>query len=338
MKYLTFTVPSFNSEDYLNRCIDSLLVGGEKVEIIIVDDGSTDMTGQIADNYQEQYPTIVKAIHQPNKGHGGAVNAGLAAASGKYFKVVDSDDWVAEDSLKLVLKKIDYWHEHDQQVDMIVNNYIYENFYQHKSFTVHYRNVFKNGQICKWQNIGHFNVSQYLIMHALIFDTAILKKSHVDLPLHTFYVDTLFATQPLPFVNTICYLDTDFYHYFIGREDQSVTESVMIKRIDQQIKVTKMVAKCTDIDRPVPAKLTAYVRRNVSVMLAVSSVHLLLIGTDEALEKREELWDTIKENDRKLYRKLRFGSVSGLTYLPTKLGRVLTVIGYKMSRKVVKFQ
>ena len=94
MKVLSVTVPCYNSESYMNKCIDSLLKGGEDVEIIIVDDGSSDRTSEIADDYVRRYPSIVKAVHQENGGHGEAVNTGIANATGIYFKVVDSDDWV----------------------------------------------------------------------------------------------------------------------------------------------------------------------------------------------------------------------------------------------------
>ena len=97
MKLLTVTVPCYNSQDYMRNCIESLLPGGERVEIIIIDDGSKDNTGLIADEYAAKYPTIVKAIHQPNGGHGEGINQGLAHATGRYFKVVDSDDKVSED-------------------------------------------------------------------------------------------------------------------------------------------------------------------------------------------------------------------------------------------------
>ena len=89
MKILSVAVPCYNSQEYMRKCVDSLLKGGEDVEILIVDDGSKDDTLKIARDYEEKYPTIVKAIHQENKGHGGAVNTGLAHATGLYFKVVD---------------------------------------------------------------------------------------------------------------------------------------------------------------------------------------------------------------------------------------------------------
>ena len=106
MKLLSFAIPCYNSQDYMEKCIESILVGGDDVEIIIVDDGSKDDTAKIADRYQEQYPNIVKAIHQENGGHGEAVNTGLKNATGLFFKVVDSDDWVDETAYKAILEKL----------------------------------------------------------------------------------------------------------------------------------------------------------------------------------------------------------------------------------------
>ena len=102
MKYISFAIPCYNSAAYMDRAVESILKGGEDVEILIVDDGSKDDTLKIARDYEEKYPTIVKAIHQENKGHGGAVNTGLAHATGLYFKVVDSDDWLNEEALKKI--------------------------------------------------------------------------------------------------------------------------------------------------------------------------------------------------------------------------------------------
>jgi len=338
MKYITFAVPCYNSEDYMRRCIDSLLPGGDRVEIIIVNDGSTDRTGLVADVYQAQYPDIVKVVHQENKGHGGAVNAGLGLATGKYFKVVDSDDWLDSEAMLHVLEQIGKWEQEDEIVDMVVCNYIYDHLYENRQRLMHYRNVFPRNVSCGWEEIRSFSSSQYLIMHAIIFHTDTVRKSGVKLPQHTFYVDNIFAYQPLPFVERIRYLDVDLYHYFLGREDQSVNEEVMMKRIDQQIRVTKLVSECTDLETVEHPKLTKYMVRNISIMFAISSIHLLLIGSPEALDKRAELWNYMKNNNSRLYRKLRYQTLSGLTYLPGKAGELLTITGYQAAKKIYKFQ
>ena len=110
MKLLSIAIPCYNSEAYMRNCIESLLPGGDEVEILIVDDGSVkDNTAQIADEYEARYPGICRAIHQENGGHGEAVNAGLRAATGIYFKVVDSDDWVNAEAYKASLWVSRHW-------------------------------------------------------------------------------------------------------------------------------------------------------------------------------------------------------------------------------------
>ena len=128
------------------------------------------------------------------------------------------------------------------------------------------------------------------------------------------------------------------YHYFIGREDQSVNEKMLMKRIDQQILVTKLVSACADLHQVREKKLATYMTRNISVMMAISSIHLLLIGDADAMEKRRELWEYMRQMDKGLYKTLRYKRLSGLTYLPGKLGDFATLTGYRLARKLVKFQ
>ena len=118
MKILSIAIPCYNSEAYMEKCIESLLVGGEDVEILVVNDGSSDRTAEIADAYAEKYPTIVKAIHQENGGHGEAVNAGIRNATGLYFKVVDSDDWVNEEAYHQILKTLEELIRGPKTVDL----------------------------------------------------------------------------------------------------------------------------------------------------------------------------------------------------------------------------
>ena len=126
-KLLTVTVPCYNSQDYMRNCVESLLVGGERVEIIIINDGSRDDTGKIADEYAAKYPTIVKVVHQENGGHGEGINQGLANATGKYFKTVDSDDTLSADFPAFLdaLEKCDA----EGGIDLAVTNYYYVQYF-----------------------------------------------------------------------------------------------------------------------------------------------------------------------------------------------------------------
>ena len=126
MKYISFAIPCYNSQDYMAHAIESILPGGEDIEIIIVNDGSKDRTSEIAHEYMEKYPTIIKVVDKENGGHGDAVNSGLMHATGKYFKVVDSDDWVDEEALLKILDTIKGFVKDESEVDMVIANYVYE--------------------------------------------------------------------------------------------------------------------------------------------------------------------------------------------------------------------
>ena len=126
MKILSVAVPCYNSQDYMENCIESLVRGGEDMEIIIVNDGSKDNTESIAMSHKEKYPSIIKVISQENGGHGEAVNTGLKNATGEYFKVVDSDDWVDEEALSKVLKTLRFMIKEDKKLDMLLSNYVYD--------------------------------------------------------------------------------------------------------------------------------------------------------------------------------------------------------------------
>lgn len=344
MKYLTLTVPCFNSEDYMERCIDSLLPGGNDVEIILIDDGSTDRTAEIADRYAADYPDIVKVVHKKNGGHGSGVNMGMELAAGLYFKVVDSDDWLDKDAYLRLLAEIRAFSPdtsaESAAPDLFICNYVYDHLEEQTARAIRYQNVFPDQSLCGWNQIGRFRPSQYLVMHALIFRTEILRRSKVRLPEHTFYVDNLFAYQPLPYVKSIYYMDQNLYHYYIGREDQSVNEQMLMKRIDQQLKVTSLVAHAVDLKevKKTCPKLAEYMTRNISIMLAISSIHLLLISTAESERKRQAMWTQIRDFDRSLYYRLRCSTLSGLTCLPGRLGGKITINGYRLARKIYQFQ
>ena len=337
MKLLTFAIPCYNSESYMRHCIESILPGGEDVEILIVDDGSTkDNTAAIADEYQEKYPTIVRAIHQENGGHGEAVNAGIRNATGLYFKVVDSDDWVDADAYKKILDKLRELAGSDTTLDMLLANYVYE-----KEGAKHKKVMRKTGfpvdQIFTWSDVQHFHKGHYILMHSVIYRTKLLRECGLELPKHTFYVDNIYVYKPLPHVRTMYYMDVDFYRYFIGRDDQSVNEQVMIGRIDQQIRVNKIMIDDVDIWKVQNPKCRKYMLNYLEIITVISTIMLIRSGTEENLEKKRELWGYIKEKDIALFHKLRRGIMGRTMNLPGKGGRKISVAAYRISQKVVGF-
>lgn len=340
MKLLSFAVPCYNSAAYMEKCVDSLLAGGEDVEIIIVNDGSSDATAEIADRYQAKYPTVVKAVHKENGGHGSAVNAGLERATGLFFKVVDSDDWVKEDAYKKILDTLREKAGGDKVLDMLISNFVYEKVGENRRKVMRYRHALPVDEMFTWNEVKHFHKGQYMLMHSVIYRTKLLRECGIKLPEHTFYVDNLFVFEPLPYVKNMYYLDVNFYCYYIGRTDQSVNESIMIGRIDQQLKVNKlmvdyMVEKKSLIGKS--KKVFRYMLSYLDIITTVSSILLIRSGTEENLEKKKELWNYIETKDRSLYRKLRFGLLGQCTNLPGKGGRKISVEGYKICRRFFNF-
>lgn len=321
----------------MEKCIKSVLMGGEEVEVIIVDDGSAkDNTAEIADRYAKEYPTIVKAVHQENGGHGQAVNTGLSHATGKFFKVVDSDDWVDAKSYKKILSTLRRFVD-GEEPDMVIANYVYEKVGAKRKKVIHYENVFPVEQMFGWNDVGKFKIDQYILMHSVIYKTQLLKDCALQLPMHTFYVDNIFVFEPLPFVKKMYYVNTNFYRYFIGRDDQSVNESVMISRIDQQLRVTKrMIESFLAADIP-NKKCRMYMRNYLRIMMEVSSIFLIISGTDEHLKKKKELWQYVKDRDIELYRMLRYSVLGYTVNLPGRVGRNISKNGYKVMNKLIGF-
>lgn len=337
MKVLSIAVPCYNSQDYMENCVESLLKGGEDVEILIVDDGSKDATAEIADAYARKYPTIVKAIHQENGGHGAAVNTGIKNATGLYFKVVDSDDWVDEDAYHQILDKLKEIIGGSQALDMFISNFVYEKQGAKHKKVMRYTRQLPQGEIFTWSDTKHFMKGKYLLMHSVIYRTKLLLECGLELPSHTFYVDNIFVYKPLPQVKTMYYLDVDFYRYFIGRSDQSVNEKVMIGRIDQQIKVNKLMVDEFDLWKIQNRKLRNYMFNYLEIITVISTVMCLRSGTDENLEKKRELWGYIKKKDIRLFHHLRNGILGHTMNLPGRGGRKISVAAYKISQKVVGF-
>lgn len=335
MKLISFAIPCYNSQEYMKQGIETLLTGGEDIEIIIVNDGSKDDTGKIADEYAAKYPNIIKAVHQENGGHGQGVNTGLRHATGKYYKVIDSDDWVDEEALQEVLAKLKELSK--DNLDLMIVNYVYERVNLGKQKAIDYKSALPVNKIFTWDDIKHFRIYQYILMHSAIYRTQMLRDCGFTLPKHTFYVDNIFVYQPLPYVKSIYYLDVDFYRYFIGRDDQSVNEDVMMGRIDQQIRVSKIIIDSHDVMKLESKKLKDYMTNYVSMMMTISSVFLIKIGTDESINKKDDLWDYLKKGNEELYREVRRGVLASALHLPGRPGKVIVEAGYKAAQKIFGF-
>lgn len=332
MKLLSITVPCYNSQEYMAKCIDSLLPGGDRVEIIIVDDGSADDTGAIADAYAAKYPHIVRVVHQENGGHGEGINVGIKLATGKYFKVVDSDDWLSRDFVSFLdkLEQLD--------TDLVVTNYYYQHSDGKQDRSIRYHNVFPIHSIFTWEDTKRFSMHQLLTIHSCTFRTEIMKKWTHPLPKHVFYEDNLMVYQSLPYVHRLYYLDMDLYRYWIGRPDQSVQKNVMMKRYMHQILVTELCFTACHLD-DIPSKgLRHYLRHELFLMFGIAISYCRLHRSCEADANMERMFQKCRQFDEKWADYFRKRSALRWMCLPGRLGQNFAAFIYWFTNTfVVRF-
>ena len=285
-----------------------------------MDDGSTkDDTPAIL---RPLCPAVPRLSSGPstktNGGHGEGVNQGIRNARGVYYKVVDSDDWVDVPALKKALDKLRQFVRDSKAVDMLICNYVYEHVEDNTQRVMHYRNVFPRNRVFGWEQIGRFRPSQYLLMHSVIYRTQLLRDCGLDAAqAHLLCGQHLRCISPAS-VRNIYYLDVDLYRYFIGRADQSVNETVMVGRVDQQLRVTYQMIDSHDLrvltaEQP---KLGRYMFNYLAMMMAISSIFLTIADTPECLGKKTQLWEYLRTVDTGIYHKMKYRAVSAFTNFP----------------------
>ena len=335
-KLITFCVPSYNSAAYLNVAVDSLLKGGDDVEIIIVDDGSVDETGSIADDYALRFPGIIKAVHQSNGGHGEAINHALRLAEGLYFKTVDSDDWVDESALKTVIADIKQKHG---WADLYLTDYVYWQGYDQKGKTISYRYLFKHGFNVGWDQIGNMKLSTNITIHSAMFRTSVLRASNAPLPPHTSYEDNYYVYAPLFLTQKITYVPVALYQYLIGRSGQSVEEETCLRKYRDFLSVSRLVFMYADITslrkKDKGLYRVAYHHLLLNMILAV--VWTRLRNDKEAAENLKKFWVELKINNPRQYQKIYYRSLCAFLLTPGKLGNFSVKVNYRIAHAVVKF-
>jgi len=335
MKLLTITVPCYNSQDYMEKCIESLLPGGERLEIIIIDDGSKDNTGAIADAYAEKYPTMVKVVHQENGGHGEGINQGLAHATGTYFKVVDSDDTMSADFLPF----LDKLEECEAQggVDLFVTNYYYVHTDGKGDRSINYSNALPQNRIFTWAETKSFRLHQLLTIHSCTFRTEAMRKWNCSLPKHVFYEDNLMVCQTLPYIEKLYYMNVDLYRYWIGRPDQSVQKAVMMKRYTHQLLVAERCFAAINLDEIADKRLKKYLKHELFMMFGIGILYTRIQKSEEADANLEKMWDNCRSINENWANYFRHKTALSLVCAKGGFGWTVSSFVYWFAYHVVRF-
>ena len=335
MKLLTITVPCYNSAEYMDKCIQSLLVGGDRVEVIIINDGSKDATGAVADGYAEKYPDIVRVIHQENGGHGEGINQGLAHATGKYFKVVDSDDAMSEDFVKFLdnLEKCD----REGGIDLAVTNYYYVHTDGIGDRSISYKSVLPTGRIFSWKDTKRFFLHQLLTIHSCTFRTELMRRCTEPLPKHVFYEDNLMVYRVLQHVERIFYMDADLYRYWIGRPDQSVQEATMLKRYTHHLIVVERCFCACHFGDIQDKKLRRYLKHEMFMLFGIAILYTRMNKTKQVDKDLKEMWNKCMAYDEKWAKHFRYFTPLTFICIPGKFGQHFCRLINWLANHVVRF-
>jgi glycosyltransferase involved in cell wall biosynthesis len=222
MKILTISIAAYNIEKYIKECLNSFVSEqfNETLEVLIINDGSTDATPRIAHQYVDKYPQIFTLINKENGGHGSTINTAIKFATGKYFKPVDGDDWVDIENLIYIvnkLKKVD--------ADLIITDFY--NYYLNSGEKT--LGSLKSRRYEIKSDFNDFLPDDLLVFHNMAYKTQLLKENNISFSEKIFYEDTEFVLYPLPYVNTFYYIPVTVYYYRLERDGQSVSVNGIIK-------------------------------------------------------------------------------------------------------------
>ena len=233
-KILSIIVPTYNIEQYIKKCIESFKKINEKYysefEVIVVNDGSTDNSVQLVESLMVDTALDLRIISKENGGHGSTINVGITESKGKYFQVIDGDDWIDVSSFETLLEKLK-----TIDIDMVISNYTEQHVYNNSKKTIDFiERIVPNIVI---EGLPDRRIP----MHALTYRTSILKGNNIKISEKTFYVDMEYTLLPLKYVNNYIYYNLDVYQYFLGRPDQSMNINVMKEKYEHHNRVVKRV-------------------------------------------------------------------------------------------------
>lgn len=237
-KILTITVPSYHTEKYIDSCLPTMLDESinASIEIILVNDGSTDGTLAKAKTYESLYPDTIRVIDKPNGGHGSTINKGIEYAQGKYFKVVDGDDWVNTEELIQLVQQLQ-----GVDVDVVISPYEDHNMDTGTVKVQDYPNISAHA-VLSYDEVLHKG-GRLPMMHATTFRTSLLRENNIRIDEKMFYVDMEYIIFPMRFVETAMYLPYKVYCYRMGTAEQSINPKNFIKNRAMHRQVTYQLIK-----------------------------------------------------------------------------------------------
>ena len=338
---LTVAVPAYNVESYLARGLESYLdprfVG--KLEVVVVDDGSTDGTRALAEEFAARSHGVIRVISKKNGGHGSAVNAGLAEARGRYFRVVDGDDWVNADGMAELLERLA-----DLDCDLVVDKKREIDMTSGEERPFPLAKGVVTGRALDFSSVLTNGDTVFQIMiHTLTARTDYLRGIGIHLLEHTFYEDYEYVVKASVPASTICYLDIEVYQYLVGNAAQSVSHANYVRRWDDHTRVVdEMVrylaaAEAGDVRSAdggsLSADALAYLRHKVELIVDTHYNIALLFDDDRRCgrERARAFRAELRARDEGLWRRgdRRYRVALALNRLGLSYGSIERLVAHR---------
>lgn len=296
-KILSIVIPSYNTEKYIDECLPTMLSDSfiDEIEILIINDGSKDNTAKLAQKYVDMYPNSIRLINKENGGHGSVLNRGIKEATGKYYKVIDGDDWVKTEGLEnlvVFLKTTD--------ADMILNPIFWyhvgtQNMELKNLNALCYNTELEFEKICDEINVVH--------IHGVTYKTSILRDNGIMFQENCFYEDQEFDIYPQLYIDKIVFLEEPVYVYRIGEPTQSINIQNVIRNKNMS---EKIISNLINYYNGLPEEITEIRRNHLAkvisrIMNNHSSLYLKMPFGKNAKKGLKEYFDLIKAQSTELY-------------------------------------
>jgi len=330
-KLLTISIAAYNVEKYIKQCLNPFIDKSfmDDIEVLIINDGSSDKTALIAKKYEDRYPGTFRLIDKENGGHGSAVNRGISEAKGKYFKTVDGDDWVDEKAFK---ELIDYIRTSD--TDIISTDYWWVDDNTKKKIK-EIKNTFRGMEYRKKYLFDNICRDIHINIHAMTIKTEILQKNNIRLDHNCFYVDAEYVLFPVPYINTIVFLPEPVYMYRLGLETQSMNLLNMQKNCSHHEKVIKRIMELynsrTGKNLSTPKK--EYIEKAIAKLITSQiKIYLSYPASPEMKRKIAAMDKKLKRYYPQIYEKINNKAVVILRKSNYKLYNIASVVLRRKSK------
>lgn len=283
-KILTISIAAYNVQDYIRQCLDSFVIPEllQDIEVLVIDDGSKDSTPEIVEEYVKRYPDTFRLIRKENGGHGSTVNRGMQEAAGRYFKTVDGDDWVDRQGF---IGLVNFLKMDSETPDVVVTDYYWVRWDSEKIMK-RIRTDFRGKTYQTMYSFEDIADDLYLNMHAVTIRTKLLQECHVRLTEHCFYVDAQYVLYPVPYMETVVFLQDPVYMYRLGMDGQSMNLKNMQKNCADHEKVLESIINLYHGASECNAEKKQYLAKGIA-RLAASQVKIYLSYTPNAGWKKK---------------------------------------------------